>query len=90
LSTALGVLSAIVVSFVLITWQSSRQERSNTFWRWKESLTKLFDSFDANDTLLKEIASEIITITSEAAAAALVKPMPRERLKELKFKRSTV
>ena len=55
LSTSLGVLTAIVVSFVLITWQSSRQERSTSFWRWRNSLHQLSDCFDANLEVLPEI-----------------------------------
>ena len=83
LSTSLGVLTAIVVSFILITWQSSRQERSSSYWRWKNSLTNLFDVFDANVERMNEIAQDIYTITTEAAAAAIIHPMPRDRLKEL-------
>ena len=83
LSTSFGVLTAIVVSFVLITWQSSRQERSTSYWRWRDALLKLFDAFDSNKESLKEITKELMTITKEAAAAALIVPMPRDRLNEL-------
>ncbi len=86
LSTSLGVLTAIVVSFVLITWQSSRQERSTSFWRWRNSLHQLSDCFDANLEVLPEIVGDIIKLTWEAAAASLVSPMPRDRLKEYNIK----
>lgn len=83
LSTSVGVLTAIVVSFVLITWQSSRQERSASYWRWRDALLKLLDTFDVNLESLKEIAEDIVVLTTEASAAALIAPMPRDRLKEL-------
>ncbi len=86
LSTSLGVLTAIVVSFVLITWQSSRQDRSTSFWRWINSLHQLSDCFDANLKVLPEIVGDIIKLTSEASAASLVSPMPRDRLKEYNIK----
>lgn len=86
LSTSLGVLTAIVVSFVLITWQSSRQERSTSFWRWRNSLHQLSDCFDANLEVLPEIVGDIIKLTWEASKAALVAPMPRDRLKEYNIK----
>ena len=82
LSTSLGVLTAIVVSFVLLTWQSSRQERSTSFWRWSNSLHQLCDCFDANLEVLPEIMEDVVKLTWEASAAALVAPMPRDRLKE--------
>jgi len=83
LSTSVGVLTAIVVSFVLITWQSSRQERSASYWRWRKAFLELFDSFDTNLESLAEIAKDIVVLTTEASAAALIAPMPRDRLKEL-------
>lgn len=83
LSTSIGILTAIVVSFVLITWQSSRQERSTSYWRWRDALLKLLDTFDVNVESLKEIAGDIVVLTTEASAAALIAPMPRDRLKEL-------
>jgi len=86
LSTSLGVLTAIVVSFVLITWQSSRQERSTSFWRWRNSLHQLSDCFDANLEVLPEIVEDIMKLTWEAAEASLVSPMPRDRLKEYNIK----
>ena len=86
LTTSLGVLTAIVVSFVLITWQSSRQERSTSFWRWRNSLHQLCDCFDANLEVLPEIKRDIIKLTWEASEAALVAPMPRDRLKEYNIK----
>ena len=86
LSTSLGVLTAIVVSFVLITWQSSRQERSTSFWRWRNSLHQLCDCFDANMEVLPEIVGDVIKLTWEASKAALVAPMPRDRLKEYDIK----
>lgn len=86
LSTSLGVLTAIVVSFVLITWQSSRQERSTSFWRWRNSLHQLCDCFDANLEVLPEIKRDIMKLTWEASTAALVAPMPRDRLKEYNIK----
>lgn len=86
LSTSLGVLTAIVVSFVLITWQLSRQERSTSFWRWRNSLHQLSDCFDANLEVLPEIVGDIIKLTWEASKAALVAPMPRDRLKEYNIK----
>jgi len=82
LSTSLGVLTAIVVSFVLITWQSSRQERSTSFWRWRNSLHQLSACFDANLEVLPEIVEDIVKLTGEASAAALIAPMPRDKLKE--------
>ena len=86
LSTSLGVLTAIVVSFVLITWQSSRQERSTSFWRWRNSLHQLCDCFDANLEVLPEIKRDIMELTWKASEAALVAPMPRDRLKEYDIK----
>ena len=86
ISTSLGVLTAIVVSFVLITWQSSRQERSTSFWRWRNSLHQLCDCFGANLEVLPEIVGDIIKLTWEASEAALVAPMPRGRLKEYDIK----
>lgn len=86
LSTAAGVLTAIVVSFVLITWQSSRRERSTAFWHWRNALDKLEDSFDANLELLKEIAQDVIRLTWESSKVALVAPMPRDQFIELSSK----
>jgi len=86
LSTSLGVLTAIVVSFVLITWQWSRQERSTSFWRWINALRQLTDSFDAKVEVLLELSKEIMQFTAEASGVSLVSPMPRERFIELTVK----
>lgn len=80
--TSLGVLTAIVVSFVLVTWQSSRQERSTSFWRWIDSLHKLSDWIETNLEILPEIVAEIVKLIREALSASLVAPMPRNTLKE--------
>ena len=83
LSTSTGVLTAIVVSFVLITWQSSRQERSKSFWRWRNALLELSNYFDANVEVLAEITRDVMELTLESAAVALISPMPRNKFKEL-------
>ena len=86
LSTSVGVLTAIVVSFVLIVWTWSRQQRSTGFWRFIDALHRLSDCFDANLEVLPEIVEEMMQLTWEAAAASLLSPMTRERLKELSNK----
>lgn len=86
LSTTVGVLTAIVVSFVLIIWTWSRQQRSTGFWRFRDALHQLSDSFDANLEVLPEIVKDIIKLTWEAAAASLVSPMPYDRFKKLSNK----
>jgi hypothetical protein len=86
LSTSVGVLTAIVVSFVLITWQSSRQERSTSFWRWRNTLLQLSDSFDADLEVLSEIVEDVINLTWASAEVSLISPMPRGKFKELSSK----
>jgi len=86
LSASLGVLTAIVVSFVLITWQSSRQERSAAFWRWRNALHQLVEFFDTNLEVLWEIREEVTQFTFEASAVSLISPMPFKKLKELSDK----
>lgn len=86
LSTSVGVLTAIVVSFVLIIWAWSRQQRSTGFWRFRDALHQLSDCFDANLEVFPEIAEDIIQLTFEAAAASLLSPMPHDRFKELSNK----
>lgn len=83
LSTSVGVLTAIIVSFVLIAWQSSRQERSTSYWRWRYILHQLFDFYDANLEVLWEMREEVAELTGASSAVALVDPMPRDNLKEL-------
>ena len=86
LSTSAGVLTAIVVSFVLITWQSSRRERSSSFWRWRNVLHQLVDSFDANLEVLWEIREEVLELTQASSEVALLAPMPRDKFKQLSSK----
>lgn len=83
LSTSVGIVTAIVVSFVLMTWQSGRQERSTSFWRWRNTLHQFFDFCDTNFEVLKEIWPDVMELTQSAAAVALIAPMPREKFKEL-------
>ncbi len=83
LSASIGVLTAIVVAFVLSIWQSSRQERSTSFWRWRDILHQLFNFYDANLEILWEIREEMLALTWASAEVSLVTPMPRDKLKKL-------
>lgn len=83
LSVAGGVLTAIVVSFVLVIWQWSREARSSAFWRWRNALDQLVKFFDVNLEVLWEIREEIAELTLESSAVSLVSPMPRDKFKEL-------
>ena len=83
LSVAGGVLTAIVVSFVLVIWQWSREARSSAFWRWRNALDQLVKFFDVNLEVLWGIREEIAELTLESSAVSLVSPMPRNKLKEL-------
>lgn len=83
LTTSLGVLTAIVVSFVLILWQRSHQERSTSYWRWRNTLIQLANYFDANLEVLMEIAEDTIRLIQASAEVALVAPMPRNRFIKL-------
>jgi hypothetical protein len=86
LSTSIGVLTAIVVSFVLVVWQTSRRDRSESFLRWRNTLHQLFNYYDANLEKLLEINKEMMELTSEASAIASIKPMSAKRYRELTSK----
>lgn len=83
LSTSLGVLTAIVVSFVLIVWQTSRRDRGESFLRWRNTLHQLFELYDANLERIMEIREEVMVLTTEASAAASIAPMDINRFREL-------
>jgi len=83
LSTSIGVLTAIVVSFVLMIWQSSRQERSTSFWRWRNILRQLVEFFDTKLEVLWEIKEEVANLTLESSGVSLITPMSRGKFKEL-------
>ena len=83
LSTSIGVLTAIVVSFVLIIWQWSREARSSAFWRWRNALDKLVEFFDAKLGLLWDICDEVKELSEKSAEVSLITPMPRDKFKEL-------
>ncbi len=83
LSTSLGVLTAIVVSFVLIIWQWSREGRSSAFWRWRNALEQLIKFFDAKRKLLWDVWDEVEELTLKSAGVSLMTPMPRGELKGL-------
>jgi len=82
-STSLGVLTAIIVSFVLIVWQTSRRDRSESFLRWRNTLHQLFEFYDENMEKYKEIRKEVLVLTYEASAVASIAPMSRNRCREL-------
>lgn len=83
LSTSIGVLTAIVVSFVLIVWQTSRRDRSESFLRWRNTLKQLVEFYNANLEKLMEVWKEVTTLTQEASAVASMAPMSFSRFKEL-------
>lgn len=82
LSSALGVLTALVTSFVLIIWQMSRQERSSSYWRWINALYQLDECFDKNIEVLPEIVEDVMHFSWEAHSSALISPMSRDKIKE--------
>lgn len=84
LSTSVGVLTAIVVSFVLILWQFSRQGRAAAFWRWSEDLDHLIDFVDARLGKLGDVEEKLIEFTKEAGGVNIVNPMPRDKFVKLK------
>lgn len=86
LSTSIGVLTAIVVSFVLIVWQTSRRDRNESFLRWRNTLHQLFELYDANLEKIMEIQKEVMVLTSEASEAASIAPMDINRFRELSKK----
>lgn len=83
LSTSLGVLTAIVVSFALIVWQTSRRDRSESFLRWRNTLHQIFEFYDTNLEKLMEIREDIMVLTYEASEVASITPMSLERFKQL-------
>lgn len=83
LTTSVGVLTAIVVSFVLVIWQWSREARSSAFWRWKNALEQLVKFFDAKLKLLWDVRDEVEELTWKSAEVSLITPMPRDKFKEL-------
>jgi hypothetical protein len=54
LSTSVGVLTAIVVSFVLIVWQTSRRDRNESFLRWRNTLRLPKKACSNNDFLFRQ------------------------------------
>jgi hypothetical protein len=83
LSTSMGVLTAIVVSFVIIIWQTSRRDRSESFLRWKNTSQQLIQFYDANLEKFKEVQNEVMALTLEASAVAFRTPISFERFIEL-------
>jgi len=83
LSTSVGVLTAIVISFVLIIWQTSRRDRSESFLRWRNTLHQLFEFYETNLEKLMEIREDVIVLTREAYEVASIAPMSFERCREL-------
>ncbi|MFC1977997.1 hypothetical protein ACFLWS_07040, partial [Chloroflexota bacterium] len=83
LSTSIGVLAAIVVSFTLIVWQTSRRDRNESFLRWRNTLHQFFEFYDANMEKYEEIREEVMALTHEASAVASITPMSRSRFREL-------
>jgi len=83
LSTSMGVLTAIVVSFVIIIWQTSRRDRSESFIRWRNTAQQLNNFYDANLEKFKEVQNEIMTLTLEASAVAFRTPISLEKFREL-------
>lgn len=83
LSTSIGVLTAIIVSFSLLVWQTSRRDRSESFLRWRSVLNQLFEFYDAHMEEIFEIKDDIKNLTWEGAAVSAISPMSRERCKTL-------
>jgi len=83
LSTSIGVLTAIVVSFALIIWQTSRRDRSESFLRWRNTLHQLFEFYDANLEKNMDIRKEVMELTFEASAVPSIAPMSLDRCREL-------
>jgi len=83
LSTSIGVLTAIVVSFALIVWQTSRRDRSESFLRWRNTLHQFVEFYDANLEKLTEYSKEVIPFTYEAHAVATMAPMSLDRYRKL-------
>ena len=86
LSTSIGVLTAILVSFVLIVWQTSRRDRSESFLRWRNTLHQLFEFYDANLEKYMDISEDVMVFTVEASEAASITPMGLKRYRELASK----
>jgi hypothetical protein len=85
LITSIGVLTAIVVSFVLIVWQTSRRDRSESFLRWRNTLRQFIEFYNANANpeKLKEVQNEVNTLIYEASQVAFFAPMNLGRCGEL-------
>ena len=77
------MLTAIVVSFILIVWQTSRRDRNESFLRWRNTLHQLFEFYDANMENYEEIQEEVKALTWKASAVASIAPMSRNRCREL-------
>ena len=83
LSTTLGVLTAIVVSFVLIIWQFSRKERSDNFLRWRNALEQLDKFFAENAKSLEAILLELSELILVSHRVSPYNPMPLKKFEEL-------
>jgi len=90
LSTSLGVLTAIVVSFVLIVWQTSRRDRSESFLRWRNTLHQMFEFYDANMEKFKEVRDEVKILTYEASEVASMAPLSLNRCKDCQLPLSLI
>lgn len=83
LSAAVGVLTAIIISFVLIVWQLSRRDRSDNFMHWRETLDQLDNVFRENIKSLQEILPELSRLLLASSRVSLINPMSIEKITEL-------
>ena len=86
LSATMGVLTAIVISFLFIIWQSSHQGRDTAYWHWRDSLERLCDLFDTKLEVLWDIREEVSNFTHNAKAVSIVTPMSSKDIIEIKDK----
>jgi hypothetical protein len=83
LCSSLGGLTAIVISFSLIIWQTSRRDRTESFVRWRNILNQFMEFFDKNIEYFPGLEKNIITLMYGSASVSSISPMSREEFKKL-------
>ena len=83
LTTSVGSLTAIIVSFALIIWQTSRRDRNESFLRFRNTLHQLVKFNDINFKYFIEFQDDLSTLEMEASEAASVAPLNLDRYKIL-------